>query len=227
VLPSATLTSAASIRSVSPSRLAVPLSRWVAPSILPIVAGGASASRCWKDDSGLVTATPSNCDKAPASCADTPSLKADPRSLPPLSASTRCWDASPAAGAAVVPASAANGSTAMMIAGSWSGLAVTGAGDAAVAVAAGFGLPDSPEATYPPASTASTPAATATTTQGLRGSGLIRRPSSVAKLHPVHGRRDAGSPPPVSAMAHGHATGRAAYAAAPARPIHRHAAPIR
>ena len=75
--------------------------------------------------------------------------------------------------------------------------------------------------------TASTPAATATLPHGLRGSGLINRPSSLAKLHPVHGRHDAGSPPPVSAMAHGHATGRAAYADGVAHAIHRHAAPIR
>ena len=105
--------------------------------------------------------------------------------------------------------------------------ALAGAGVAAGTGAPALGFLDSPRATYPPASTASTPAAPATLTHGLRGSGLINRPSSLAKLHPMHGRRDAGSPPPVSAMAHGHATGRAAYADGVAHAIHRHAAPIR
>ena len=34
----------------------VPFNRWVAPSVLPTVAGSDFGSRCWKDDSGLVTA---------------------------------------------------------------------------------------------------------------------------------------------------------------------------
>ena len=154
----------------------------MAPSLRPMLRTGSSPSRSWNEDSGLITCTPANCDSAAAKCADRPSLKWSVSAWLPPSAPISA-SAESGAGSTALPASplpAASDSTA-----STTGGACAAASCAAISAAALGG--DAPanlhQAKYPTASKASTAMPTATRKPGLRGSGLINRPSSSFVIH--------------------------------------------